>query len=171
MTKVLAPQIVRGGLQSLRDALVEGEGAHRHSAEEVRELIEGCLFAASLLDKLSELNDNLLGHGSEGCKLIFLLKESTDAVEEFLRVFEHVRERAATSPPFEGKDDYLASLEKASRRATLMREGYESLLNWLGAPAPAVDPDSIVRGDGPPPAEGYEGLDKVLARLQAGEDI
>lgn len=170
MAPTLISHIVRSALLPLRNAL--GQTKHHYSPEEVQELFDACAMAAILIDKLWGANGKLLDHGLEGSKLVCLLKEAKDTVEEALSAFAKVLEIATKeTPSFEGKREGCAVLERAIQRTATVRSNLDSLLNWLSTPSPQVDPAALVRGEDSLTSEGYTNLDSLLDRLQAGGDV
>jgi hypothetical protein len=170
MTPMLVPQIVWNSLRPLQNALKRN--GHRHTPNEVRELIEACTLEELLLEKLWERNRKLLEHGAEGRQLRLLLKESLDAVEESLRLFAGVQDIATReqTPLMEQQAD-RTMLETVSRRAEHLRGELTALLHWLDAPSPPIDPATLTGGGDSSTAKGYESIDDILARLQAGGDV
>ncbi len=108
----------------------------------------------------------------EGRKLVFLLKESIDALEESRKIATAVLKKASTPPAFEGKQDRLLGLHEVIERVTATLEKYVSLLKWTDTSAPVLaNLDLMTAGNGTLSAGDYEQLDSILSRLESGQEL
>jgi hypothetical protein len=169
MAPTILPEFVRAGLAPVREAL---ERERRPlTPREVQRVFYLCFLIADVMEKTWEAIQSTLGEGAEGGKLTSFLKETSAAVEEALRVYAKAREAAAACEAPANTTD-LSRLEETARRAEQLRGDLASLLRWLeGAGPPRLEPGMLRGAGAAPPAEGYENIDSILARLRSGGDI
>jgi hypothetical protein len=136
------------------------------SPDEARELLASCEMGFLVLERLWVLSQGFLDRGMESRKLTFLLKEFVDILELGVKAFEVARDRVKSAGlTSQEKAEGLNALDRAGRRAVEMREEWSSMVSWLEAPRPQIDPESLPRDGGEQDAKGYITLDELTDRL------
>jgi hypothetical protein len=164
MTPALVPQIVHNSLLPIRRA-VECPGGSCPPFT-VQEMLDGCLFAADLVELLWNYGQERMGCGMERARAQTLLAEIRADIDLALATFTAVRDLAADATA-ETEPNDLASLTERIRNVEALRDKSQEFQRWLDIPYPRIDLaalDRVKTGEG-------ENLATILARLRSGGDL
>ena len=170
MTALLA-DVVRDGLGRLARA-VDGWGQHPPTADEFRDRLEECELLGQFLALLWERVGASLDEGTEPGALATALGEITEGAAGFLKLSDALRQHAAGGAlPSRGVEKRLARLDDLHPRVQTIRADAAALLSRLRIPPPGLDPALLAELENAPAgpagtAEGYVGLDEILADLR-----
>ena len=169
MTETLVPEMVRSGFEPLRHALRPDRP--QYTPDEARAIVDACVLQADILDLLQRKHDAALDRGMEGRAMAARVRLALGTVQDVLQAFADGRKAVADqTPPFEDRAEQLRLLEEARRRVERVRDEQQTILRWLDAPPPKVDPASLA-GSASLADEDYADLDSVLGRPWEGEVV
>jgi hypothetical protein len=163
MPQTLASDMARKSLDVLLDRV---ERQHAFSAQEARELLNGCVIQVTVLDRLWEQIQRSLDRGIEGKQLRYLVEELVDALDRGTKAFRASSEKVkAADLPSPENAEGMSMLESAVQRAVDRRGALSGLLGRLETPPREFDPRALPPGRENPAATGYIGLDELTGRL------
>src|SRR5262245_21600421 len=127
MMQTLLPEMVRGSIRPLKEALKKAETAHETPG--AREMMGGCVLLAIACEQLQQTGYELLNEGTESEAAALVFKESLLAVEEALDGCLAIRDRLKEdSQPGRNGGDHLKTVDKAVTRVQKVRQFYADLL-------------------------------------------
>src|SRR5262249_48009746 len=132
MQATLVPEMVRRGLQPVRDALHPDRP--QYTPEEAGALVAGGVLQAGIVALAKGRHDEALDRGVEGRKMAFLVRLSLDTIQDVLQAFDETLKAVADETPrFERKEELLELLAEARRRVEGVKKEQEALLRILEA--------------------------------------
>jgi hypothetical protein len=153
--KSLLPDKVSVTVEKLNRTLREQREAAR---ERARAELEAARTLAGQIAELRGLIEETLASGVEGRAFLPALRESREAIRQSLDGYAVSRELIAAAEG--GAETLAAYVEEAESCLAL----FDSLIAWLEAPPPAIDPDSLPDASGPAgEAGGFASLEDLTA--------
>jgi hypothetical protein len=165
---MISPDMARKSLGVLSERVEQPRGL---SNDEADELVFVCDYIVGLLEQVWHMIQRTLDRGSEVKAVTFILKESIDALDLGIQTFQSAIGKVnGAGLPAAQAGEVASSLQRATQRATGLRDEASALLHSLDRPLPAVDPSSLRADRGERDAPGYVSLKDLAARMLPREN-
>jgi hypothetical protein len=166
MTQTLLPEMIRGSLQPVKEALREEKQLSKPT--NWYDLADACESLAATVDSLQRATRRHLADSLEGGAAAALFRECLLVIDEALTVCGEIRKRITEPEPANGERVPIAkAVNAAVGQIQKVRAFYQNLLTWLDEARlqPITLPDDLDRE----PTQ-YLSSEEVLRELQMGDE-